>query len=37
MKMRSEADISALLTVQWGFEIIFKQWMTLLASIPGAW
>lgn len=29
MKMRNEGDISALLTVQWGFKIIFKQWMTI--------
>lgn len=27
--MRNEGDISALLTVQWGFKIIFKQWMTI--------
>lgn len=31
MKMRNEANISTLLTVQWGFKIIFKQWMTLSA------
>lgn len=37
MKMRNEADISTLLTAQWGFEIIFKKWMTLSVGIPGAW
>lgn len=36
MKMRNEADISALLSVQWGFTIIFKQQMTVSVCIPEA-
>lgn len=35
MKMRNEADISTLLTLQWGFRIIFKQRMTICLHTRG--
>lgn len=35
--MRNEADISALLSVQRGFKITFKQWMSVSVCIPEAW